>query len=86
MKELLETGVGLMGAGMGTVFVLLSMLVLIIQSISKVSRWLGPKTSPAPVSQVAHTPPAGAPAADNELATVIGAAVDAYRRHNNPNE
>jgi oxaloacetate decarboxylase gamma subunit len=77
MNELLETGVVLMAAGMGTVFVLLAVLVVIVQGVSKLSSWIDPRGG-APVP--AGAPPVTKPAADAELATVIGAAVAAYRR------
>jgi oxaloacetate decarboxylase gamma subunit len=78
MKDLLETGVELMAAGMGTVFVLLTVLVFIVQGVSKVSGWFVP---PGPgVVPVPQVPPPTKPAADTELVTAIGAAVSAYRR------
>jgi oxaloacetate decarboxylase gamma subunit len=79
MTDLLETGVVLMATGMGTVFLLLTALVFIIQGISKLSLWLAPAMPAAPAQQA---PPSGKPAADTELVTVIGAAVAAYRRDN----
>jgi oxaloacetate decarboxylase gamma subunit len=81
MTDLLETGVVLMATGMGTVFALLALLVLVIHGVSKTSLWLAPA---GPPSSAPHAPPTGKPAADIELVTVIGAAVAAYRRDHNP--
>jgi sodium pump decarboxylase gamma subunit len=81
MAESLETGLILMVAGMGTVFVLLAVLVWLVGIVSRLSRWLEPAPAPAPA--VAAPPPAaGMPLADRELVGVIGAAVKAHRdRH-----
>ena len=76
MAESLETGLILMAAGMGTVFLLLAALVFIIQGVSKLSRRLD---RAVPVT----APPQAAKPADTELVTVIGAAVAAYRRDEN---
>jgi oxaloacetate decarboxylase (Na+ extruding) subunit gamma len=78
MNELLETGVVLMAAGMGTVFVLLTVLVFIVQGVSKVSGWIEPRRG-APVA-VAPVPPPAEHTADTEIVTIIGAAIAAYRR------
>jgi oxaloacetate decarboxylase (Na+ extruding) subunit gamma len=78
MNELLETGVVLMAAGMGTVFVLLTVLVFIVQGVSKVSGWIEPRRG-APAA-VAHAPPPAEHVADTEIVTIIGAAIAAYRR------
>jgi sodium pump decarboxylase gamma subunit len=80
MTDLLENGVVLMATGMGTVFLLLTALVFIIQGISKMSLWLAPAMPRAAAPQGA--PLDDKPAADAELVTVIGAAVAAYRRDN----
>jgi oxaloacetate decarboxylase gamma subunit len=79
MAELLETGLILMAAGMGTVFLLLALLVFVIQAVSKLSRVVDPH---APAVAPEDRPPV-APADDTELVTVIGAAVSAYRRNSN---
>lgn len=71
----------LMATGMGTVFVLLALLVLVIHGVSRASRWLEPATTRGPAPPA---PPTGKPAADTELVTVIGAAVAAYRRDHTP--
>ena len=78
MAESLETGLILMAAGMGTVYLLLAALVFIIHGVSKLSRRLD-RAVPA----VSAPPQATTPAADTELVTVIGAAVAAYRRDEN---
>jgi oxaloacetate decarboxylase gamma subunit len=77
MAELLETGLVLMAAGMGTVFVLLAALVFMVHGVSRLSRWLAP-----PVPVAAAPPPATTPKNEAELVTVIGAAVAAYQRDN----
>jgi len=77
MAESLETGLILMAAGMGTVFLLLAMLVWLVGLVSKLSRRL----EPAAALLAAAEPPAAA-TADGELLGVIGAAVKAHRdRH-----
>jgi sodium pump decarboxylase gamma subunit len=76
--ESLETGFILMATGMGTVFVLLATLVLVVRGVSKLSHWLTPAAAASqPRLQL---PTAEQAATDTELATVIGAAVAAYRR------
>jgi sodium pump decarboxylase gamma subunit len=81
MAELLETGLILMVAGMGTVFALLAALVWIVGLVSRLSRWLEPKAATPPAGPPADVAPRPVPATD-ELATVIGAAVKAHRdRH-----
>jgi len=76
MAELLETGLVLMAAGMGTVFVLLAALVFVVQGVSRLSRWLAP---PVPIA-AASPPPATTLTDEAELLTVIGAAVASYKR------
>jgi sodium pump decarboxylase gamma subunit len=77
MAESLETGLGLMAAGMGTVLVLLAVLVLVVQGVSALSRWLAPPARIAATQPpLAETPPED----ESELITVIGAAVAAYKR------
>jgi oxaloacetate decarboxylase (Na+ extruding) subunit gamma len=82
MTEELETGLVLMMVGMGTVFVLLATLVLVVRAVSAVSRRFGglPTATPAAASGGLPAPPAP----DAEIATVIGAAVSAYRRKGAP--
>ena len=75
MAESLETGLVLMLAGMGTVFVLLAMLVWIVHGVSKLSRWL---ELPAAALPAAHAATATT-AVDRELLSVIGAAIKAHR-------
>ena len=77
MAELLETGLVLMAAGMGTVFVLLAALVLMVHGVSRLSRWLAP---PTPIAAAPPPPAATAPQDEAELITVIGTAVAAYER------
>ena len=79
MADSLETGLILMAAGMGTVYVLLAMLVSIVGLVSRLSRWLEPAlAAPTPMA----TPTAAA--ADAELIGVIGAAVKAHRDGRRP--
>jgi len=73
MAESLETGLVLMAAGMGTVFALLTMLVWMVRGVSKICRSFDPQT---PV--VGPPPPAAA--TNDELITVIGAAISAFKR------
>jgi sodium pump decarboxylase gamma subunit len=81
MAELLETGFVLMLTGMGTVFVLLTVLVSIVQAVSKLCHWLAPPVAPAVSAATAL--PSGA-AVDRELLLVIGAAVKAHRERRHP--
>jgi sodium pump decarboxylase gamma subunit len=76
MSELLKTGFVLMATGMGTVFVLLATLVLVVHAVSRAARWLGGASAPVSAGQL-EAPVATA--ADSEIAIVIGAAVSAYR-------
>jgi oxaloacetate decarboxylase gamma subunit len=70
--ELLESGVALTAIGMTVVFVLLGLLVGIIQAMSALANALG--GAPEPASSAA------APAVvDEELISVITAAINAYR-------
>lgn len=73
MAEQLEFGVILMVAGMGTVFVLLTVLVWLVHAVSKLSRWLEPPTAPSPAAAASSAQP------DGELLSVIGAAVKTHR-------
>lgn len=77
MEELLETGLFLMAAGMGTVLVLLAALVLMVHCVSRLSRWLAP---PMRIAAAPPPPAATAPQDEAELITVIGTAVAAYER------
>ena len=80
MAESLETGLILMAAGMGTVYVLLALLVWIVGLVSKLSRWLEPAVAAPAVALKAGA----VPAADGELLGVIGAAVKAHRDRHTP--
>jgi oxaloacetate decarboxylase gamma subunit len=80
MAESLETGLVLMLAGMGTVYVLLAVLVWLVQGVSKLSRWLDP-----PAAAVLAAPaPMTTTAVDRELLSVIGAAIKAHRDRRTP--
>jgi oxaloacetate decarboxylase gamma subunit len=77
MPESLETGLILMAAGMGMVYVLLALLVWLVGLVSKLSRWLEPPSAVAPAAAT----PTGAPRTvnDGELVGVISAAIQAHR-------
>jgi oxaloacetate decarboxylase (Na+ extruding) subunit gamma len=78
MAESLETGLILMAAGMGTVFLLLAMLVWLVGLVSKLSRRLDPPVaSPAAAPEPTHT-------ANGELLSVIGAAIKTHRDRHTP--
>jgi oxaloacetate decarboxylase gamma subunit len=80
MPESLETGLILMVAGMGTVYVLLAVLVWLVGLVSKLSRWLAPPATVAPA--VAAPSGAAQTSNDGELVGVISAAIRAHRlRH-----
>ena len=82
--ESLQTGFVLMATGMGTVFVLLATLVVVVHGVSKLSRWLGPGATATTLPQ--QLSPTAEPTADTELVTVIGAAVAAFKRDTTNNQ
>jgi sodium pump decarboxylase gamma subunit len=65
-----------MFAGVGTVFVLLVSLVWVVRAMSTLCRWLEPAAVLAP----AQSPALPSSPNDEELSSVIGAAVEAHRR------
>jgi sodium pump decarboxylase gamma subunit len=71
VSALIESGLTITVIGMGVVFILLTLLVWIIQAMSRFAAAIGGDLSPAP---------AAAPAGDGETIAVISAAIDAYRR------
>ncbi len=71
MTEVLGEGVQLMLAGMGVVFVLLTLLVLAVKGMSRLALAVGPP---------AAAPEAPVDVGGTELIAVISAAVTAYRR------
>ena len=73
--ELLAAGGNLMLLGMGVVFVLLGLLVFTVGGMSKLARKID--GAPAPV-EAPSAEPQGTP--DQELLSVISAAVHKYRR------
>ena len=75
MTEVLGEGVRLMLAGMGVVFVLLTLLVLAVKGMSRLALAVG---SPAPMPDVPAVP--GVEGSGTELVAAISAAVTAYRR------
>jgi sodium pump decarboxylase gamma subunit len=80
MKELLETGFGLMVTGMSVVFVLLATLVGVVLGVSKVARSFA---STAPSAATAPSEAAPLPASQlghDELVAVIGAALSMHRQ------
>ena len=72
LTEVLGEGVRLMLAGMGVVFVLLTLLVLAVKGMSRLALAVGP---PAPVADAPADGGGG-----TELIAAISAAVTAYRR------
>lgn len=70
MSELFETGLAVTITGMGTVFVLLTVLVGVVQGMSALCAAIFP---PAPPSGDADTN-------DAEIVGVIAASIDLYRR------
>ena len=76
MSELLEAGLVVTVAGMGVVFVLLTLLVFIIQGMSRLSRLFEGSAS------ADRAAPAPALEPEPEIASVVAAAVALYRnRH-----
>ena len=75
MTGVLGEGVRLMLAGMGVVFVLLTLLVLAVKGMSRLALAVGP---PAPVPDAPAA--AGVEVGGTELIAAISAAVTAYRR------
>ncbi len=75
MTGVLGEGVRLMLAGMGVVFVLLTLLVLAVKGMSRLALAVGPPPT-VPDAPAA----AGVEAGATELVAVISAAVTAYRR------
>ena len=74
MTGVLGEGVQLMLAGMGVVFVLLTLLVLAVKGMSRLALAVGPPAVPeAPAAT-------GVEGGGTELIAVISAAVTAYRR------
>ena len=75
LTDVLGEGVRLMLAGMGVVFVLLTLLVLAVKGMSRLALAVGP---PAPVPDGPAVP--GVEPGGTELIAAITAAVTAYRR------
>ena len=75
MTGVLGEGVQLMLAGMGVVFVLLTLLVLAVKGMSRLALAVGPPAA-APEAPAAT----GVEGSGTELVAVISAAVTAYRR------
>ena len=75
MTGVLGEGIQLMLAGMGVVFVLLTLLVLAVRGMSRLALAVGPPAT-APDAPAAG----GLDAGGTELVAVISAAVTAYRR------
>lgn len=73
MSELLEAGLAVTVTGMGTVFVLLSVLVVVVQGMSRLCAALGALAPAAPAA-------GDADAVEAEIVGVIAASVDRYRR------
>ncbi len=75
MTELLEEGVVLMAIGMGTVFLLLTLLVFVVRAMSRISRALAPATGLA-----APDTPSPRSDTDEEIVSVVSAAIRMHRR------
>jgi oxaloacetate decarboxylase gamma subunit len=83
LQPLIAQSLQLMLIGMGTVFIILTMLIFLIGMISK----LIPQEMPEPLPRISRTayesPPSGADK-DRELVSVISAAITAYRHKHSP--
>lgn len=75
LTEVLGEGVRLMLAGMGVVFVLLTLLVLAVKGMSRLALAVGPPAAAPDAPATASVDVGG-----TELVAVISAAVTAYRR------
>ena len=75
MTGIFGEGIRLMLAGMGVVFVLLTLLVLAVKGMSRLALAVGP---PAQVPDVSAA--SGVEGSGTELIAAISAAVAAYRR------
>lgn len=72
MLDQMQAGFTVTLMGMGVVFVLLTLLIYVVQGMSKLCRMIE-GAPPAPTTS-------DAPAVEEEIVSVIGAAVSAYRR------
>ncbi|MCB1753204.1 MAG: OadG family protein [Gammaproteobacteria bacterium] len=78
VTDLLMEGVELMLLGMGSVFVFLAILVLLLKGMSRLALTLAPEEVAIGVASPVGTKPD----ADDELLAVISAAINRYRsRH-----
>lgn len=75
VTEELTRGLELTLTGMITVFILLTLMVLVIQWMSKLAHRLQPHKQP----QALHSPNADPGSLDPTLVSVIGAAIHRYR-------
>ena len=76
MSELFEAGLTVTVIGMSVVFVLLTMLVGVVYAMSRISRFVsGDDRSASTVDY--------APSAEQEIVSVISAAIRMYRRKRN---
>ncbi|SDU17582.1 OadG family protein [Halopseudomonas salegens] len=78
-SELMEEGVELMLLGMGSVFVFLIMLVVIVTLMSKVLGRYFPEPVAVPAGRSAAKPKAGAGDVDEQTISVIRAAIRQHR-------
>lgn len=79
MTELIEAGLIVTVIGMGVVFVLLTLLVGIINAMSRLSAWIeGPP--PTPAAPAGYAGAASGDEAERDLASIVTAAVAKYRR------
>jgi len=80
MAELLEAGLIITLVGMTVVFVMLTVLIFVIGTMSRLSRIIDVVVAAAPPASTARPATALRRADDDELAGVIGAAIAAHRR------
>jgi sodium pump decarboxylase gamma subunit len=80
MAELVEAGLIVMLIGMTVVYVMLTVLIFTIRTMSHLSRVIDAVAAATPPASAAQPAPALRRADDDELAGVIGAAIAAHRR------
>ena len=81
MAELMSSGIELMFAGMGIVFLFLTMLVVAINLMSSVVQRFFPE---APSAPIITPPPVTSAAPDKATVAAISAAVHQYRNKQRP--
>lgn len=76
-ETVLQQGVDLMIFGMGSVFVFLTLLVIVTKIMSAVVQRIAPEKT---LVTTAATKPAAAPAVDHKLTAAITTAIHQYRK------